>query len=214
MKHQRQRQQIADACKQLLIDHLVVDTAGNASMRIDDEVLISPSGFDYRLMGPEHVVVVDLDGNVIEGDYKPSSELPLHLAIYKSTMDQAIVHTHAVASTAMSLVVDEVPTSHYYSAMFGGAVRVAKYATYGSLELAENVEKALQNRTAALMSNHGAVSVGATLSKAYDQLQYLEYICDIQLRAMATGKDIKVLSQDEIAKVAGMLSSYGQQPKP
>jgi L-fuculose-phosphate aldolase len=213
MKHQRQRQQITDACKQLLIDHLVVGTAGNVSMRIDDEVLISPSGFDYRLMQPEHVVVVDLNGNVIEGDYAASSELPLHLAIYKTTAHQAIVHTHAVASTAMSLVVDEVPTSHYYSAMFGGPVRVAKYATYGSPELADHVQAALVDRTAALMSNHGAVSVGATLSKAYDQLQYLEYICDIQLRAMATGKDIKVLPLDEIAKVHGLLSHYGQKPK-
>ncbi|MEY4348508.1 MAG: class aldolase [Actinomycetota bacterium] len=210
MKFARQRQELVEACQQLLIDGLVVGTAGNASMRIDDSVLISPSGFDYRVMKPEHIVEVNLQGETLEGTLKPSSELPLHLSIYHSTNHQAIVHTHAVSSTALSLVVDEVPTSHYYSAMFGGAVRVAPYATFGSAELAENVRVALQDRTAALMSNHGAVSVSMTLHKAYDQLQYLEYICEIQLKAMATGKEIKVLSAEEIAKVHSLLSNYGQ----
>jgi L-fuculose-phosphate aldolase len=210
MKFARQRQELVDACKQLLIDGLVVGTAGNASMRIEDSVLISPSGFDYRAMTAEHIVEVDMQGKVLEGTLKPSSELPLHLSIYESSAHQAIVHTHAISSTAMSLVVDEVPTSHYYSAMFGGAVRVAKYATFGSDELAENVRVALADRTAALMSNHGAVSAGKNLSKAYDQLQYLEYICEIQLKAMATGKDIKVLPAEEIAKVHALLANYGQ----
>jgi L-fuculose-phosphate aldolase len=213
MKFERQRGEIAAACKQLMKDNLVVGTAGNVSMRIDDEILISPSGFDYRLMDAEHVVVVDLDGNIVEGDYQPSSELPLHIAIYTTSAHQAIVHTHAVASTALSLVVEEIPTSHYYSAMFGGPVRVAPYATFGSDDLAKHVQAAMQDRAAALMSNHGAVSAAATLSKAYDQLQYLEYICDVQLRAMATGKPVKILPHNEIEKVRGLLSTYGQKPK-
>ena len=212
MKYARQRQEIASACQQLLADGLVVGTAGNVSMRVENEILISPSGFDYRLMEAQHIVITDLDGKVLDGDYQPSSELPLHLAIYATTSHQAVVHTHAVSSTALSLVVDEVPLSHYYSAMFGGAVRVADYATYGTPELAQHVEAALRDRTAALMSNHGAVSVGATLTKAYDQLQYLEYICEIQLKAMATGRDIKLLSKEEIETVRGKLATYGQKP--
>lgn len=210
MMYAAEREAVVDVCQALLDQKLVVGTAGNVSVRIGDHVVISPSGVDYRRMRPEHVVVVDINGTVIEGSLKPSSELPLHLAVYTTSSHQAIVHTHAVASTALSVVVDEIPLSHYYSAMFGGPVRVAEYATYGSEQLALNVQAALVDRTAALMANHGAVSVAATLAKALDQLPYLEYICELQLMAMSTGRDIKLLSADEISHVASMLGSYGQ----
>ena len=210
MMYAAEREAVVDVCHALLDQKLVVGTAGNVSVRIGDHVVISPSGVDYRKMRAEHVVVVDIDGNVVEGSLKPSSELPLHLAVYTTSAHQAIVHTHAVASTALSVVVDEIPLSHYYSAMFGGPVRVAAYATYGSEQLALNVQAALVGRTAALMANHGAVSVAATLAKALDQLPYLEYICELQLTAMSTGRDIKLLSTDEIEHVASMLGSYGQ----
>lgn len=210
MMYAAEREAVVDVCHALLDQKLVVGTAGNVSVRIGDHVVISPSGVDYRKMRAEHVVVVDIDANVVEGSLKPSSELPLHLAVYTTSAHQAIVHTHAVASTALSVVVDEIPLSHYYSAMFGGPVRVAAYATYGSEQLALNVQAALVGRTAALMANHGAVSVAATLAKALDQLPYLEYICELQLTAMSTGRDIKLLSTDEIEHVASMLGSYGQ----
>ncbi len=210
MMYAAEREAVVDVCHALLDQKLVVGTAGNVSVRIGDHVVISPSGVDYRKMRAEHVVVVDIDGNVVEGSLKPSSELPLHLAVYTTSAHQAIVHTHAVASTALSVVVDEIPLSHYYSAMFGGPVRVAAYATYGSEQLALNVQAALVGRTAALMANHGAVSVAATLAKALNQLPYLEYICELQLTAMSTGRDIKLLSTDEIEHVASMLGSYGQ----
>lgn len=210
MMYAAEREAVVDGCHALLDQKLVVGTAGNVSVRIGDHVVISPSGVDYRKMRAEHVVVVDIDGKVVEGSLKPSSELPLHLAVYTTSAHQAIVHTHAVASTALSVVVDEIPLSHYYSAMFGGPVRVAAYATYGSEQLALNVQAALVDRTAALMANHGAVSVAATLAKALDQLPYLEYICELQLTAMSTGRDIKLLGADEIERVANMLGSYGQ----
>lgn len=206
-----EREQIVSACRALLDQQLVVGTAGNVSVRVGDSIAISPSGVDYRVMRPEHVVVVALDGSVIEGSLKPSSELPLHLAIYQSFAHNAIVHTHAVSSTALSTVVEEIPLSHYYSALFGGAVRVAPYATFGSEQLAVNVRAALQDRTAALMSNHGAVSVGSTLKAAFEQLPYLEYVCELHLKALATGRDIKVLDVAEIEHVKELLTGYGQQ---
>ena len=210
MNWQAERTAVVETCQRLLDEKLVVGTAGNVSVRVGDVVLISPSGVDYRAIRPEHVVAVDLEGNSLEAGLKPSSELPLHLAVYHSSHHQAIVHTHAVASSSLSAVVDEVPTTHYYSAMFGGAVRVAPYATFGSPELAENVRIALVDRTAALMSNHGAVSVGPTLDKALDQLPYLEYICEIELRAMATGRDIKRVTSSQIDEVIQLLAGYGQ----
>ena len=211
--YQAERHQVAMACRKLMAEKLVVGTAGNVSIRLGDHIVISPSGFDYSIMEAEHVVVTDMAGVTIEGDYKPSSELQLHISVYATSDHKAIAHTHAISSTALSTVVDEVPASHYYSALFGGNVRVAAYATYGSVELAHNVKVAMQDRSAALMSNHGAVSAGATLTKAMDQLAYLEYICEVQLKAMATGAPIKVLSHEEISKVVGMLSGYGQAPK-
>ena len=206
-----EREQVVTVCRALLEQHLVVGTAGNVSVRVGDVIAISPSGVDYRVMRPEHVVVVDLTGQVLEGSLKPSSELPLHLAVYRAFAHNAIVHTHAVSSTALSTVVDEIPLSHYYSALFGGAVRVAPYATFGSEELASNVRAALHDRTAALMSNHGAISVGGTLTAAFEQLPYLEYVCELHLKALATGRDIKVLDPAEIENVKQLLVGYGQQ---
>ncbi len=140
----------------------------------------------------------------------PSSELPLHLAIYRDFDHTAIVHTHAVASTALSVVTAEVPVTHYYTALFGGPVRVAPYATFGTQQLAANVAAALVDRTAALMGNHGAVLVGTSVSKLLAQVAYLEYICDVQLRVAATGLSAQVLDQDEVDRVINALTGYGQ----
>lgn len=102
-------------------------------------------------MTAQDVVVYDMDGHHVEGVLNPSSELPLHIAVYQATDAKAITHNHAYASTALGLVVDEIPPSHYYSTMFGGVVRVAPYAAFGTDQLAKNVAAALEGRTGALM---------------------------------------------------------------
>lgn len=212
MRLEAQRQQVVEACQFLSRSGLVVGTAGNVSIRVDDLVVISPSGVDYEAMSPRDVGIHDLDGNAIDAVLAPSSELALHLAVYGSSEHSAVVHTHAPASTALSTVVDEVPASHYYSALFGGAIRVAPYATFGTQQLADNVTAALRDRAAALMGNHGAVLAGAALPKVLNLLPYLEYVCDVQLRAMASGAPVRVLDAEEIADVASLLAGYGQQP--
>lgn len=211
MRLERERQQVVDACQYLSRSGLVVGTAGNVSIRVDDLVVISPSGVDYEAMSPRDVGIHDLDGHPVDAPLEPSSELALHLAVYGGADHAAVVHTHAPASTALSTVVDVVPASHYYSAMFGGPVRVAPYATFGTKQLADNVIGALADRTAALMGNHGAVLVGQALPKLLKLVPYLEYVCDVQLRAMATGAPVHVLGDDEIAEVARRLAGYGQQ---
>ncbi|KMO73170.1 class II aldolase [Mycolicibacterium chubuense] len=212
MRLEAQRQQVVEACQFLSRSGLVVGTAGNVSIRVDDLVVISPSGVDYEAMSPRDVGIHDLDGNAIDAVLAPSSELALHLAVYGSSEHSAVVHTHAPASTALSTVVDEVPASHYYSALFGGAIRVAPYATFGTQQLADNVTAALRDRAAALMGNHGAVLAGAALPKVLNLVPYLEYVCDVQLRAMASGAPVRVLDAKEIADVASLLAGYGQQP--
>lgn len=207
-----ERDAVADACRRLRREGLVVGTAGNVSVRVGDLVVISPSGVDYDELTGADVGVHALDGTAVEATLAPSSELPLHLAVYADTEHRAIVHTHAPHSTALSTLVDEVPPGHYYTAMFGGPVRVAPYATYGSEQLARHVRAALEGRTAALLSNHGAVLVGAALPALLDRTAYLEYICQVQLLAGAYSAPQRLLDEAEIATVARLLAGYGQTP--
>ena len=120
----------------------------------------------------------------------------------------AITHNHAPASTALGLVVDEVPCSHYYSAMFEGTVRVAAYAEFGTDGLALNVMDALRDRHAALMANHGAITTGPSIDKALSLLPYLEYICEVHLRAMSTGRTIKILDDQQMADAVQGVAGY------
>lgn len=205
-----ERAQVVEACRYLSEQKLVVGTAGNVSLRVGEHVVISPSGVDYTDLQPDQVGVHDLTGAPVDAPLAPSSELPLHLAIYQRFDHTAIVHTHAVASTALSVVVSEVPVSHYYTALFGGPVRVAPYATFGTQQLADNVAAALADRGAALMGNHGAVLVGTDLGKLLTQVAYLEYICDVQLRVAATGLPANLLPAEEVARVITALGGYGQ----
>lgn len=206
------RAQVAKACRALRRDGLVVGTAGNVSVRVGELVAVSPSGLDYDELTADLVGVHRLDGTPVEAPLRPSSELPLHLAVYARTAALAVVHTHAPASTALSCVVDEIPASHYYTALFGGPVRVAPYATFGTDELAENVAASLVGRSAALMGNHGAVVVAATLAQALSLAGYLEYVCEVHLRAVGSGLPVRTLSAAEIDLVAGRLDDHRRTP--
>lgn len=205
------RWDVVQVCRDLRRARLVVATAGNVSVRDGELIAISPSGLDYDDLTPELVGVHRIDGSPVEARLTPSSEFGLHTAIYRTTPARAVVHTHGVATTAASVVLDELPATHYYVAMFGGPVRVARYATYGTPELAAHVAAALDGRTAALLANHGAVTTAASLPEAFRRAEYLEYLCDVHLRALATGLLPRVLADDELARVGEALRSYGQQ---
>jgi L-fuculose-phosphate aldolase len=207
------RAAIVTTCRELSRTGLVVGTAGNVSVREGDLVAVSPSGLRYADLAPELVGVHRLDGAAVEAILAPSSELPLHLAIYAARPEvRAVVHTHSPAATALSALVDEVPAVHYYVAMFGGpTVPVSRYATYGTDQLARNVVDALHDRTGCLMGNHGAVTVGPDLVTAQDKSTYLEWLCDVYLRAAAAGT-ARVLPPAEIAAVGAKMTGYGQRP--
>jgi L-fuculose-phosphate aldolase len=207
-----EREQVVWACRRMRATGLVVGTAGNVSVRTGDLVAISPSGLDYDDLTPELVGVHRLDGAPVEAPLRPSTELPLHLAVYRNTDAAALVHTHAPASTALSIVVEEIPAAHYYTALFGGPVRVAPYARFGSAELAAGVAAALTDRRGVLMANHGAVCAGDSARAALDLAEYLEYLCDVQLRAMATGVPIRTLPRDEVEWAMGAMAHYRQTP--
>lgn len=210
---QREREEIVRACGELSAAGLVVGTAGNVSVRAGDLVAVTPSGVAYAELSAGDVGVHRLDGTPVEAPLAPTSELPLHLAVYGAYAGTAaVVHTHSVAATAVSTLADELPPVHYYVAMFGGAVRVAPYATYGTDELARTVVRALRGRTACLMGSHGAVTTGPDLTTARDRSVYLEWVCDVYLRAAAAGRP-RLLPPGEIEAVAARLAGYGQRPR-
>ena len=209
---EKERRDVVETCLFMQSNGLIVGTAGNVSIRVDDKVAISPSGVPYETMTAEDVVVFSMDGERVDGILEPSSELPLHLSVYRETAAKAVTHNHAPASTALGLVVDEIPPSHYYSAMLGGIIRVAPYAEFGTDELARNVTDALKDRSGALMKNHGAITIGPTVKKAAGLLPILEYVCEIHLRAMATGAPIALLSPEQMADAKAAIADYGQQP--
>ena len=194
------RRAVADTGRRMTADGLVTGTAGNVSVRVGDLVAVSPSGMDYASIGPDDVCVVDLDGTLIDGPHRPSSETPLHLTVYLTTDARAVVHHHGLHSTAVSLGHQTLPAVHYYIVRLGGPPRVAPYATYGTPELAAAVEAALHDRTAALMQNHGAVVglvEGGTVS---DRAQLVEWLSQLYTTAAPLGP-VRILDADELAAV-------------
>ncbi|MFF3337166.1 class II aldolase/adducin family protein [Streptomyces flavidovirens] len=190
---------------------LVVGTSGNVSVRVGELVLVTPSGVPYDRLRPEDAVAVDLDGQRRLGRLSPTSELPMHLAVYRSTGAAAVVHTHAVHATAVSTLVPELPLVHYMAAALGGPVRTAAYATYGSRELAENMLLALRDRSGCLLRNHGTVTCGDTLDQAYDRTAQLEWMCRLWLTASSVpGREPSLLSEDQLQEVQEKLKGYGQ----
>lgn len=189
---------------------LVVGTSGNVSVRVGELILVTPSGVPYDRLGPGDVVAVDGEGNQVLGALAPTSELPLHLAVYGASDATAVVHTHAVHATAVSTLVTELPLIHYMAAALGGPVRVAPYALYGSEELARHTRAALADRTACLLGNHGTVAYGATLDQAYDRTAQLEWMCRLWLTASALpGRTPALLTEEQVAEVAEKLRGYG-----
>ncbi|WP_328938867.1 class II aldolase/adducin family protein [Streptomyces tauricus] len=192
-------------------DGLVVGTSGNVSVRVGDTVLVTPTGVPYDRLAPEDICGVSLDGRRVLGSLVPTSELPMHLAVYRSTDARAVVHTHAVHATAVSTLVTELPLVHYMSAALGGPVRVASYATYGTEKLAENMLRALRDRTACLLQNHGTLAHGATLDQAYDRTAQLEWMCRVWLTASSVpGLTPTLLTEDQVAQAGERLKGYGQ----
>jgi L-fuculose-phosphate aldolase len=185
-------------------DGLVVGTAGNLSIRSGDLVAITPSSVAYDELDPSLVCVVGCEGELVEAQRPPSSELPMHLAVYESTDAGAIVHTHAPYATTLATVVDELPAVHYAIADLGGPVRVARYATFGTDELADAVREALADRTAVILGSHGTLTIGDTLEEAYFRAVLLEWLSALYYRARLLGEP-RILPLDEIERVGGKL---------
>ncbi|NJP66103.1 class II aldolase/adducin family protein [Streptomyces spiramenti] len=206
--------------RRTVADGLVVGTSGNLSARVGELILITPTGVPYDRLGAVDLLAVRTDGTRVHGALAPTSELPLHLAVYRGTPATAIVHTHALHATAVSLLHDEVPAAHYVGGLLGGPVRVAPYALYGSPELAHHTVRALRDRSGCLLRNHGAVTYGTgraeqALEQAYDRTAQLEWLCRLWLTAAAVpGARPSLLSPEQFAEATARLGGYGRQETP
>jgi L-fuculose-phosphate aldolase len=200
VSHPEQRAAIVAAGARLAATGLIIGGAGNVSVRVDDRMLITRRGSRLGALAPEDCLVCDLDGHVLEGDGMASSETPLHVAAYAETGAGAVVHTHPRFCSIVSTLVSEIGGIHYAVALFGGSVRVADYATFGSAELAESVAQALRGRRGALMRNHGAVTVGDDLEHAMELTETLEWLAFVHYHAQLAGTP-SLLSADEIEQV-------------
>lgn len=202
---------VVDTARRTAADGLVVGTSGNVSARVGDLVVVTPTAVPYDRLRPQDAVAVDLDGRQVRGDLRPTSELPLHLAVYRATDARAIVHTHAPHATAVSTLVELLPAIHYMTAALGGPVRVAPYAPYGTPELAAAALAALRGRTACLLANHGTLAYGDTPDRAHERTAQLEWMCRVWLLATASGAP-RLLSSADLSAVAERITAYGQPP--
>lgn len=198
--------ELVEAGRALAAAGLVVGTSGNVSVRDGDRVLLSPKGVALHELAAADVAVVTLDGAVLVG--APTSELELHLAVYRRYDAGAIVHTHAPRATAVACAMDELPVIHYQLLAMGGAIRVAPFAPFGTAELASSVADALDGRRAALLANHGALTYAATLAEAVERAVALEWACGLYLDAVRIGTP-RILDEQQQAAVTASAVRHG-----
>ncbi len=207
-----QRQQIVSYGRKLISAQLTTGTGGNLSLLEPERQLIaiSPSAVSYDSMQPEDVVIVDLEGNQVEGHRKPSSELNFHLALYHKRPDiGAVVHTHSIYATTFACLNKEIPAVHYLIGFCGEKVPLAPYATFGTQALANNTAEAIGKDNAVLLANHGLVAVGADIATAFNVAEEIEMVARLYYQALCIGTP-KILNGEEMAEVLEKFKSYGK----
>ena len=183
-------------------------TSGNVSVRHGDGILITPSGLPYDRCCPEDIVWLQMDGTA-EGIRKPSSEWRLHLDIYRTKPEaRAVLHAHSPWCTTLACLDREIPPFHYMVAVAGGnTIRCAPYALFGSKELSDNVNAALENRTACLMSHHGMVSYADNLEKVLDLAIEVENLARVYCQTLQSG-EASLLDREQMNKVLAKFADY------
>ena len=205
---------LIDACLRMVKSGLTVETWGNISVRDPETgyVYLTPSGMPYDTIVEDDIVVMDIDGNRIEGERKPTIEHAMHLGIMKNRPDvNAIVHTHPVYSQVFALLHEDIPPVIDEAAQTLGNVKVTEYALPGSPEMAQNAIDAIgAEGSACLLANHGAVAVGKDMDTAFKVCTVLEMTAQIYYMARCIGKPMPI-DAEKIAFMKEFVSkSYGQ----
>lgn len=201
----RMRRELVACGRRLLARGLLMQTSGNLSIRLDEDIYITPSSLEYDRIDPDDIVVLGLDGSVrsCPKGRSPSSESPLHQLVYEARSDvSAIVHTHSGFATTLAILGTPIPAVHYMIATLETTeVAVAPYATYGTEALARSVRDAFAGPARAiLLANHGMLAVGKTLEQAADAAECLERLAEFYYRARILGTP-NILTSTQMAEV-------------
>ena len=170
------REDLVAFARRMAPDDLAPGTSGNLSLRRGGLIAITPSGMPYEQMTPADICLVRTSDAALLSGPRPSTETPMHLALYQASHATAIVHSHSPYVVALSTVLDELPAVHYAMADLGGTVRVAPYARFGTTQLATSAAAALAGRSAVILRNHGALTCGPDLARAYNRAATLEWL--------------------------------------
>ena len=203
------RLEVIKYAKKLNSKKLSALRSGNISVRYKDGFLITPSGAKYSTLKKKDIIFVSNKGKFNKKKGTPSSEWRFHQDIYLNKKEaKAIVHAHSIFATAISTHRKNIPAFHYMVAMAGGSnIKCAKYATYGTRELSKNILKALNNRCACLIGNHGQIAFSKNLPKTFELAEEVENLSHQYITALKIGKP-KILSFKEMKKVLVKAKNY------
>lgn len=211
-----EKQEVLNAALKLDRYGLIALSGGNVSWRMPSgEILVTPSGMIYDDMVADDVLVVDIEGNILEGTRKASVDTEALLYIYKMKPEvNAVIHTHQPYATGLGLVMDEIPCN--LSTMANateGPVAVAEYGDPGSLSMGIEAVKSIGDRLAVVLKHHGVIAVGRDLRQALFSCVYLEEAAKTVAVALATGQEMATMTQDQIDEAVAVFHRYGQNPK-
>lgn len=204
------RSELVRIAKRLDQQGLNRGTSGNLSVRCGEGLLITPSGMGAEELTEDDIVFVKLDGTA-RGRWQPSSEWLFHRDIFAQRAEVgAVVHTHAIAATALACLRKDIPPFHYMIALMGGDnIRCADYATFGTQELSANALLALHGRKACLLANHGMIAAGIDLAEAFRIAVEVETLSEMYLRALQAGQPV-LLTAEEFQAAKKRFASYGK----
>lgn len=214
MNYRIKKEKIINFGKKLKFQGLTRGTGGNLSIfdREKGLMIITPSGIDYDQIQLEDLVIMDVNAKVVDGHRKPSSEYLMHLELYKQRSEfNSMIHTHSTFATTLSVLNMDLPAIDYLVEMGGGKdVRVAKYASFGTMELAQNALDAMVDRNAVILANHGLNVASHSIEDAFARLEVIEFCCELYIRSLSAGIPV-ILSDDEMNKMKKDFKTYGQQ---
>lgn len=210
---EEERNLVVEYGKKLLSSGLTTGTGGNISILNREKRMfaISPSGIDYFDIEPADIVILNLNGEIVDGIRTPSSEKNMHRIFYTKRNDiEAIVHTHSIFSTTLATLHWELPAANYYIAIAGGKnVRCSKYASFGTPELAEVAFDAMEDRYACFLANHGLIAGSYSVEQAFSIAEEVERQAEVYVRAKSLGKT-KLLTDKEVNLMLEKFATYGQ----
>ena len=210
MNREQLAQEIIDTCLEMNALGLNQGTSGNVSARYKEGMLITPSGIPYKKLTPDMIVYVDKEGNYESGKV-PSSEWHFHLSCFAARPElNAVVHNHAVHSTAVSILNRNIPALHYMVAVTGtDHVPCLPYSTFGSQPLADSVANGIRESKAILMQHHGMIAMEVNLEKALWLANEVEVLANLYLKIAAVQSEIPTLPAQEMQVVLEKFKSYG-----